>query len=94
MFFALGIIVGLAAFKVSRAHLFDSYSPTYTSVRLHSRHFANKHPHSQETAAEQAEDSEHFLPVPGSDNGAATLASPLALALGVLAVGANALLAL
>ncbi|KAL1702188.1 peptidase M50B-like-domain-containing protein [Schizophyllum commune] len=62
VFFALGIIVGLAAFK--------------------------------ETAAEQAEDSEHFLPVPGSDNGAATLASPITISLSLLAVGMNAVLAL
>ncbi|KAI5899179.1 uncharacterized protein SCHCODRAFT_02604401 [Schizophyllum commune H4-8] len=62
VFFALGIIVGLAAFK--------------------------------ETAAEQAEDSEHFLPVPGSDNGAASLGSPIGLSLTLLAVGVNAVLAL
>ncbi|TRM59822.1 peptidase M50B-like-domain-containing protein [Schizophyllum amplum] len=62
VFFALGIIVGLAAFK--------------------------------ETAAQQAEDSETFLPVPGSDNGAAALAPSLALSLGMLAVGLNAFAAL
>jgi len=57
IFFALGVIVGLVAFKVCLIILYDAFSLEIDCAFI------------QESAAEQKESSSHFLPVPGSSSG-------------------------
>ena len=83
MFFILGILVGILAFKVRHPLYCISFcvliAPRDCSFFLL--------PWLQQSAAEQKQDAEHFLPVPGSKNaavGASPLSTPLALLVGTL----------
>jgi hypothetical protein len=91
LFFILGVLVGIVAFKVRRPS-----TVTVSSACLWRRVIAPRSvlflclsvlPWLQQSAAEQKQDAEHFLPVPGSKNAAVAalpLSTPLALLVGTL----------
>ena len=81
LFFILGVLVGILAFKVRRQLENTLYFCRVFYVAHRLRGIVVR-----ESAAQQAKDAEHFLPVPGSKNGAIALplSAPLALLVGTL----------
>jgi uncharacterized BrkB/YihY/UPF0761 family membrane protein len=91
IFFILGILVGIVAFKVRHPpalYLLRAYSERRVIAPLMLLFvFVFVLLWLQESTAEQKKDAEHFLPVPGSKNAAATawpMSAPLALLVGTL----------